>query len=308
MRAPVPLSGQQVRIAAAGYELDVASIGASTRRLTFQGRDLIVPFDQDELRPVYRGAILAPWPNRVVDGVYTVAGERRQLALTEPTRLHALHGLTPWLDFGCLSQSSDAVTLAAIVDPQAGYPHRLKVTVRYQLDGRGLQTTVTVTHLSAGVAPVGVAPHPYLVAPGTLDEWILSLPAATVLTVTPNRLIPVGLEPVAGGPFDFRSPRAIGGVEIDHAFTDLDRDGDGMATVTVTDAEGRGVAMSWGEDCPWVQVHTADLPPGQGPTRIGLAVEPMTCPPDAFNSGQDLQLLGEGESASASWRLLAVEP
>lgn len=307
---PRPLSGTQHRLESHGYVLDVASIGATVRRLTYEGRDLVVPFGADQLRPAYRGAVLAPWPNRVVDGRYDWDGTEHQLPLTEPTRGHALHGLASWLDFAATEITSDAITLGATVEPQAGYPFRIEVMVQYRLDADGLLTTVTGTNVGDGVAPFGAGPHPYLVAGDTpLDEWTLSLHAETVLEVTPDRLIPTEVAPVTtaeGGAFDFRVPRVIGATEIDHAFTDLVRDASDETTVTVTDADGRGVAMTWGADCGWVQIHTADLLPSQGITRLGLAVEPMTCPPDAFNSGTDLLRLAPGESATASWRLRAV--
>ena len=88
----MPRSGSQFALRFGGYTADVASIGASLRTLRHEGRDLVVPFDADEVRPGFRGAILAPWPNRVVDGRYTFDGREFELALTEPQRGHALHG------------------------------------------------------------------------------------------------------------------------------------------------------------------------------------------------------------------------
>lgn len=58
-----------------------------------------------------------------------------------------------------------------------------------------------------------MAPHPYLVAgSGTVDAWTLDLPAAQVLSVTPDRLLPTGLaavEHLSKGHFDFWLPRAL---------------------------------------------------------------------------------------------------
>ena len=78
----------------------------------------------------------------------------------------------------------------------------------------------------------------------------------------------------------------------------------------VTDAAGTGVEMSWDAACPWVQMHTADRP-GLPVHRIGLAVEPMTCAPDAFNADAyaydaGLIVLEPGRSAEASWRIAAI--
>lgn len=312
--ARTPASGTQHALRAGDYEAVIASVGASLRSLTHRGRDLVVPFDADEVRPAHRGATLAPWPNRVVDGTYSFGGREFQLALTEPARSHALHGLAAWLDFEAVDKGPDHVTLEAVVQPQTAYPWRIVVTTRFELGPDGLTQSVTARNESTEPAPWGTAPHPYLVAgDGRVDDWTLELPAEQVLAVTPDRLIPTELVAVdADDPerFDFRTARRIGAVEIDHAYSGLVRDADGTATVRVTTADGTGVAMSWDAACPWVQIHTADKPqPAQ--SRLGLAVEPMTCAPDAFNASRysydaGLIVIEPEASATASWRISAI--
>jgi len=301
-----PRSGRQLHLSAGGYEAVIASVGASLRTLTHRGRDLVVPFDADEVRPAYRGATLAPWPNRIVDGRYVFAGAEHRLPLTEPARGHALHGLVAWAEFADRVVENDRVVLAAVVEPRAGYPFRVEVEIEYRLDAAGLTQTVTARNLGADAAPWGTGPHPYLVAgPGRVDDWSLSLPAAQVLTVTPDRLSPIAVENVDEHPqWDFRTPHPIGDVFIDHAFTSLARE-DGAAEVRVTTDAGDGVAISWDHRCPWVQVHTADTPDA-ATSRRGLAVEPMTCAPDAFNSGAGLIVLEPGASHAASWSIRAL--
>ncbi|MCS5722745.1 aldose 1-epimerase family protein [Herbiconiux sp. CPCC 203407] len=305
-----PLSGTRVDLEHGAYRASLASVGASLRVLQHEARDLVVPFDADEVRPAYRGVTLAPWPNRVVDGRYSFAGAERQLSITEPDRGHALHGLACWLDYEVVSREVDEVVFAAVVPAQAGYPHRIALEVTYRLDDEGLQQTVTATNTGREPAPYGTGPHPYLVAgPAPLEEWTLSLPADDVLAVTPDRLIPLQVTSVEvdeGGAFDFREPRPLGDTAIDHAFTGLDRrrDAEGTATVTVTDPGGTGVQVTFGRECGWVQIHTADSDPVR--PRLGLAVEPMTCAPDAFNSGLDLIVIPVGGSTTASWRIAAV--
>ena len=97
---------------------------------------------------------------------------------------------------------------------------------------------------------------------------------------------------------------------LDDAFTDLARDDDGAATVELRDpADGRGVALWVDGRHRWLQVFSADerLPAA---ARRSLAVEPMTAPPDAFRSGDDLITLapsGEaGDELSASWGIRAL--
>ena len=299
----LPISGLGVPLRHGGYAAEIASIGASLRSLTFEGRDLVVPFAEDEVRPLYRGVVLVPWPNRVVDGRYRFDGADQQLALTEPDRGHALHGLACWSDFRVVERGRDTVLLETVVEAQAGYPHRLRVEVRYRLGDAGLSTTITAVNTGPTRAPYGASAHPYLVGgPGRVDDWTLELAAAQVLEVDPERLIPQGLVPVADGPFDFAEPRGIGDLFIDHAFTGLDPS---SARAVVRAADGLGVEMTWGGAAPWAQVHTGDRPEPDY-DRAGLAVEPMTCPPDAFNSGTDLIVLEPGESHSAGWVVRAV--
>jgi aldose 1-epimerase len=296
-----PISGTRIPLRHGGYAADIASVGASLRTLTFDGRDLVVPFAEDELRPLYRGAVLVPWPNRVVDGRYTFDGAAQQLPITEPDRGHALHGLAMWSDYRVVSRSTGAVVLETEVVAQAGYPHPLRVQVEYRLTDDGLETRVTTTATGVDRAPYGVSGHPYLVAgPGRVDDWTLELAADRVLEVDPERLIPQGLGPVEGGPFDFATPRRIGELFIDHAFTGLR-----ASRVRVLAADGHGVELRWDGVAPWVQVHTGDRPE-PAYNRAGLAVEPMTCPPDAFNSGTDLVVLEPGESHELGWTIAAV--
>jgi len=307
----VPVSGVPTVLEHGPYRAEIAGVGATLRSLTHDGRDLVVPFGLDEVRPLYRGALLAPWPNRVVDGSWDDDGVERQLPLNEVERGHALHGLVQWADWA--SDPADEAdrrraSLVTQLAPSDGYPYRLELRAVYELGDAGLVTTVTATNVGQGTAPYGVAPHPYLVAgEGRVDDWSLLLPAASYLEVTDDRLVPTGVHGVTERDgFDFREARGVGDLFVDHAFTEIDADAEGRATVEVVARDGRGVAMSWAvSELPWVQVHTGDRPEPEL-DRLGLAVEPMTCPPDAFTSGVDLVRLAPGESHTAAWTLAAI--
>ena len=301
MSGALPISGTRIPLRSGAYAAEIASVGASLRSLTVDGRDLVVPFAEDEVRPLYRGVVLVPWPNRVVDGRYAFDGTAQQLPLTEPDRGHALHGLATWSDYRVVARSTDDVTLETALVAQAGYPHPLRVEVRYRLGADGLETRITTTNTGVDRAPYGSSGHPYLVGgPGRVDEWTLELAADQVLEVDPERLVPKGLGPVADGPFDFGTARRIGGLFIDHAFTGLR-----AHRARVLAADGHGAEIRWDAVAPWVQVHTGDRPEPEY-HRAGLAVEPMTCPPDAFNSGTDLVVLEPGESHTLDWTIAAV--
>ncbi|MGO1422196.1 MAG: aldose 1-epimerase family protein [Brachybacterium sp.] len=297
--------GELFTLEAGAYRAEISSVGAILESLTIGGRDLLVRSPETGPMQFYRGAIVAPWPNRIGDGTYTWDGQEIRTALTEPERGNALHGLVCFQAFSPTALSEDELVLRTELFPSPGYPFHLLLTVHYALDPQeGLTTTVTARNLGAQDAPYGVCPHPYLVA-GTepLDTWSLQVETGTVLTVTEDRLLPTGTAPVTpGGDFDFRTAKTLGPLFIDHAFTDLGRDGQGRVVVSVSAPGGTGVELTAGPECPWLQIHTGDRPEPEN-NRRGLAVEPMTCPPDAFRSGTDVVRLTSGAEHAASWSL-----
>ncbi|MCA4131228.1 aldose 1-epimerase family protein [Arthrobacter sp. M4] len=300
-----PVAPPGVDIQCGPYTARVTTLGGALRSLRFDGRDLVVPFDDDSMIPDYRGVICAPWPNRLADGRYGYNGAVHEVPVNEPERGTALHGLVFDKVWKLEGLTADSVELSCPIQSVEGYPFQLRVSVKYALAEDGLHCHVRAVNEGTASAPYGVCPHPYLVAGSApLDEWSVSIPAEQFLAVTPDRLLPLGVAAVAGHEFDFRSERVLGPIEIDHAFTGLTLNSSGTASVRVFDPSGTGVELEWGAEWPWLQIHTADKP--QKPDRLGLAVEPMTCPPDAFNSGTDVVLLAPGGTHMASWTIRAL--
>lgn len=301
-------SGEQFHLAYDDLEATVTGVGASLRVLRHLGRDLVRPYRYDEVAPAYSGAVLAPWPNRVGDGRYDFAGVTHQLPLTEPERGNALHGLVLWEPWSMLDRSTSSVVLGHRIHPRPGYPFLVDLEVSYELGDTGMRIELLATNRGTGEAPYGCSIHPYLVAgPGHADDWTLHLPATTALDVDPERLLPKGERPAAELGLDFATPRRIGKTWADHALTDVVRDEHGRARATLVAEDGAGVALEWGPECGWVQLHTADRPE---PVldRTGLALEPMTCPPDAFATGEDLVVLAPGEHHRAWWVIAPITP
>ena len=301
------LGGEEYLLTRGEYTAVVTEVGGGLRVLRHGDRDLVRSYAADEVRPRSRGALLAPWPNRVVDGRYSFDGGSFQLDLSEPERGHAIHGLVAWSRFDLLDSDSSSAVLGHPIVPRPGYPFCVAVTVRYSLDDDGLTCSVTARNTGDRPAPYGLGSHPYLVAgAGRVDDWVLEVPAGEVLEVTPDRLVPTRTRTVGGSDFDFRHLRTIGQTELDHAFTALEPHEDGGARARVLADDGTGVECVWdATTLPWVQVHTADLPDASE-SRLGLALEPMSCPPDAFNSGTDLVVLEPGAEHTATWTLRAV--
>lgn len=301
----IPLTGTQHEIEAGDYRATVTELGAGLRGLHFGDTTLVTSFDADELPPHGAGQLLTPWPNRVDGGRYSFDGEDHQLALSEPARGNAIHGLTRFVTWARTAHDPSEVTLRCSPHGQQGYPFAVQVDVAYRLDAAsGLHVTVTATNKGSRPAPWGTGAHPYLTA-GTkaIDECELQLPAGRWQPVD-DRLIPSGpAQDVTGTGYDLRSARKLAGIQLDHAFTGLSRESDGLAWVRLSSSK-LTTAMWMDDTNPWLQVFTSDpLEPER--RRAAVAVEPMTCPPNAFVSGEDLITLQPRESVTVRWGIRA---
>ena len=302
-------SGEQYEIAGAGYRAVVTECGASLRLLEQDGRPLVLGWEESEQSASGRGQLLAPWPNRIRDGRYSFEGRDLRLPLSEPARGNASHGLVRWAPWVVEEQTAQSVSLTHRLMSQPGYPWTLDLHVLYDLSADGLTVTVTATNLSRSPAPYALGAHPYLTTgSGPVDRWELTLPVETRLLVD-DQLIPVDREDVRDTDLDFRVARPIRSTSLDTAFTGVTRDAAGRAEVVVHDpGTGEGTVLWMDERHSWLQVFTGDELPVHA--RESLAVEPMTAPPDAFNSGEDLVVLApagdDGDEHSASWGIHAL--
>jgi aldose 1-epimerase len=296
-------SGEQYEIEAAGYAATITESGATLRLLAKDGRRLVDGFAEDAMSSACRGQLLMPWPNRIRDGRYEFEGATQQLPLSEPARHNASHGLARWATWHVVSHEAGRIELGLRLPAQTGYPWVLDLGVVYRLGEDGLTVTQSATNRSQTDAPYASGAHPYLTLDtgSTVDDWTLHAPAATVLQVDRERMLPTGRATVAGTDYDFREPRAIGSTALDDCFTDLTRAEDGSATVTLSTMD-RTVELWLDEHHRWLMLYTAD---DRTPPRAAIAVEPMTAPVDAFNSGEDVVVLAPGETFSASWAIRA---
>ncbi|WP_405891761.1 aldose 1-epimerase family protein [Streptomyces sp. NBC_01527] len=296
-------TGRQLTLRHGDRRAVVVELGAALRHYAVGDRLVLDGFAPDDRITGGRGQILAPWPNRIRDGRYRWDGQDQQLPLTEPENGNAIHGLLRWTSWRIVEVQDDRAVLDVSVWPQPGYPFHLRVRAEYTLDDDGLAVAVVARNLGENAAPYGVGQHPYLtVGTATVDDALLTVPARTRLR-TGERGLPVAAEPVQDTPFDFRTPRAIGTQLLDTPFCDLDRDARGRAVVSLAHSSGAWGTDVWlGEGVDHVQLYTGDtLPAGQ--RRRSVAIEPMSCPPDAFRTGTGLVTLGPGEEHTARWGL-----
>jgi aldose 1-epimerase len=303
--APALPSGEQVEIRLGDQRAVVVEIGGGLRSYSVGGRELLDGYGADEMASAGRGQVLMPWPNRLQDGSYEFGGRQHQLALTEPATGNAIHGLVRWAAWSIGEREADRVVMKHTLHPQPGYPFSLALRIEYALSDDGLRVTSTATNIGTEPCPYGGGQHPYLKAgTQTVDTIVLRAPGRTVLQ-TDTRGIPVGSTPVDGTQYDFRHPRAIGATALDNAYADLERDDDGLARVELRDpAAGRTLSLWLDEGYRYLELFTGDPLPSVN--RRSLAVEPMTCPPNAFRTGEGLQVLEPGESTTAAWGIQAT--
>ena len=299
MSAP---SGEQFELRHGDHVAVVTEVGASLRSYRLGDREVVDGFARDEIADGGRGAVLMPWPNRLRDGQYEWDGVTHQLAINEPALQNAIHGLVRWRNWTALDESESSVLLGTRLAPMSGYPFALLLSIEYSLDDSGLTVSARAENVGTGACPYGVGFHPYVRVGERVDTATLTIPAASALSFD-ERQLPAGSKEIVGTELDFRAARQIGAAMLDDCFCDLAPDGDGRVRVTL--AEGTASVSVWmGDGWPFVMVYTGDTLPPQR-RRQGIAIEPMSCAPNAFATGDGLVRLEVGETHVVGW---GIEP
>jgi aldose 1-epimerase len=295
-------SGEQFEIAHGEQRATVVEVGGGIREYWDGDRPVLHPYALSAICDGAHGAPLIPWPNRLGDGRYTFDGQERQVALTEPAKQNAIHGLLRWRNWRALQIEADRVVMGTTLYPNDRWPFALRLEIEYRLGQAGLSVETRATNIGDGACPYACGQHPYL-SPGegqTVDECSLELPAATRILTDPERQLPTGREAVEGTEFDFRSSRSLASLQMDYAFTDLARDSDGRVWVSLARPDGVTASLWVDGAYPVIEVYTADtLAPER--RRRGVAVEPMSAPPNALQTGESVVRLEPGEGHTARW-------
>jgi aldose 1-epimerase len=294
-------SGEQFAISAGDQRATIVELGGGLREYEVDGRPVIEPYPADAMRDGAHGAPLIPWPNRLGDGRYTFDGTDYQVPLSEPEKHNAIHGFLLWRSWDAIEREADRVVMAALLYPREGYPFTLYVRVAYQLGADGLTVTTTAENVGDRACPYGLGQHPYL-SPGTglIDDCRLQLAGRTRICTDAERQLPAGREPVRDTAYDFLVPRRLGRTRIDYAFTDLLRDDACRAWTRLWGPDGACAELWVDENYRFVETYTGDtLAPARA--RRGLGTEPMTCPPNAFATGEGVIRLEPGASLTTTW-------
>lgn len=293
-------SGRAFEITDGDARAVVYEVGATLARFESGGLHRTETYRPSRRPPKGAGAVLAPWPNRVRGGRWRHDGADQQLALTEPAAGNAIHGLLRHVGWTVEQHAGASLTLSAVATVQPGWPQPVRVAVTWTLREGGLTVSTTATNLGDGPVPFGLGFHPYLrVGDIPADELALTLGADTELPLTDQ--LPDGAEHPLAGADPLRTGLVLAGHDLDSAYGGCaPAGGDTLVRHRLTAADEQGTEL-WADPAfGWVQVFTPHDFPGRG---RAVAVEPMTCPPDALNSGIDLVTLTPGEPWTASWGL-----
>lgn len=287
-------------VTAAVLRASVDLVGGGLRALTLDGIDLVETYPAEKVAPKCSGAILFPWPNRVRDGRWTQRGVGHELVITEPERGNANHGLVRTAPFFMDHQTESEVTLSVSVAPQPGYPYQVRLQVTYRLTDNGLDVAYLVTNESAWPAPIALGAHPYLrIGTCPTADLTVQVAASTYLDVD-EQLIPTGEKSVTDSDFDLRGARRIGDIELNTCYVHPDV-ANGRSRTVVAAPDGRALEL-WADDSfDYVQIYTCQAFPRSASTELALAVEPMTAPANALNSGVGLTWLEPETAWEASW-------
>jgi aldose 1-epimerase len=299
--AMTPPSGEQFEISHGEQRATIVEVGGGVRQYEVGGRPVLDSYPLEAICDGAHGAPLIPWPNRLADGRYSFDGVDYQVALTEPTKRNAIHGFLRWRSWKALEMEPERVVMATTIRPMEGYPFVLEVSVAYELGEAGLTVTTTATNVGARPCPYACGQHPYL-SPGSglIDECSLELDAQTRILTDAERQLPTGTEAVAGTAFDFRAARRLGDQRLDFAFTDLARDDAGRAWVRLAAPDSHRAELWVDERYPIVELYTGDTL-SEPRRRRGIGAEPMSCPPNAFKTGEGVLRLEPGQAARSQW-------
>ncbi|MBI2954647.1 MAG: aldose 1-epimerase [Chloroflexi bacterium] len=230
--------------------------------------------------------ILFPFPNRVRHARYSFEGHLYHLDVNMPEG-HHLHGLVcyrPWHVDGVRADDRGAVIRCSFnaedhPDVLQQYPFPFLLTVAYILSGNSLLCEIEVRNVGSRPLPMGFGLHPYFRVPlapdGSRDECLITIPAERVWQLDAEKL-PTGQQvPVPQG-LDFRKPRPLDKVYLDHSYTGLTRDA-GQTTCRLIDPRARvEVIGEFGPEFPELVV----LAPAD---RSTVSFEPYSCVTDAIN-------------------------
>jgi aldose 1-epimerase len=318
----------------AGVSVRLISLGAAVQSLVIPDRngkagDIVLGYStpQEYLdRPGYFGATVGRYANRIAKGKFTLDGHTYTLA-TNDHGINHLHGGNRGFDkvvwkIDSVKSGPSATVVLSYVSPdgEEGYPGTLRVTATYSLSDRN-ELRVEYQATTDKPTIVNISNHSYFnlsseSAGESVMGELLQINASRYTPVDAT-LIPTGeLRSVAGTPFDFRKPAAIGlrirdgrdqqivyGRGYDHNFVLDGRAGELHEAVRVEDPKS-GRVMDILTTAPGVQFYSGNFLDASIAGKSGvvyrqgdaLALEPQLFPDSPNHPGFPSARLAPGST------------
>ena len=214
-RAP---SGAQFHLSAGSQRATIVEVGGGIREYVVDGRDVLDPYPLGATCDGAHGAPLVPWPNRLADGAYSFDGNRYQLAINEPDKHNAIHGLLRWRNWQAIEHEPDRVfdgnstSSAHWLSVPPRRPDRVRTEVRPALASPPQRPT-----RGRWPAPTAVVNIPTCRrGPALIDTCTLQLEAASWVDTANDRQLPTGTRATAGTPFGLLRCDSTGQAETGH--------------------------------------------------------------------------------------------
>lgn len=240
----------------------------------------------------YRNIPLFPVVNRLDAGRYKHNGKLYQLPINEPALNNNLHGFihkyVPQVEIAEGKDTSEAMLLYRYNGELPGYPFAAEVRIHYVLDGTGkLDISYSVLNQHTDTIPVGIGWHPYFGLSQPIDSLHLKLPEVRHVTID-ERMLPLGKTEAFT---QFRKATPLQDTRLDHCFA-VQNAADATTAETVLWSEQKRLGVKiWQQTgaraLNFLQVCTA-------PDRQSIAIEPVSCSINAFNTGDGLVVLEPG--------------
>lgn len=256
-----------------------------------------------ELETNFKGVKLSPFPNRIKDGKYSFENDDLSLEINSPSEHHSIHGLLYKEPFEVLSTNceddSASIVLRCDYDGKSeGFPFKYSLEQEISFsEGNQLTVTTKIENKDIRSIPIGDGWHPYIKTGSNVDDLSIEFPSKGQLIVD-ERMIPTDeaieftnfnkLAPLAGTFFD--DCFLLDETMPEHVTTIVDRD----KSITI-DVWQQGGDKGYN----YLQIYTP-------PTRDSIAIEPMTCIPDAFNNEVGLMALAPNEQIILRYGVSAV--
>jgi aldose 1-epimerase len=267
--------------------LEVLELGATLNFLSLTGKSLIYGYSDLSTSSLAscRSGILLPFPNRLDKGKYSFEGKDYQFPINEPANDNAIHGFVFTKPFELSSKiNNDSVTIICSYDYQGTYDHYpfpFRVEASYRLQKDQLQVTHKIMNSGLSDMPVGYGWHPYFTYPSGLNNVELTMDACEEILLT-ERQLPTGEFRTCT---DFKEGSSLSEVHLDAGYRMPEKSWEVKLNTDLDRLIVKGI------NSKYIQLFT----PAENDS---IAIEPMSCGIDVFNSGEGLLILRKGESTT----------